>query len=163
MRRAGAIRRRLRNGMLGEGPPGLEITGPAEPWLQAETVTFTFSEDVTGFVVGDITVVNGAASAFAGSGAVYTATITPAAAGTVTVSVAADVCVDAAGNANLASNTLSFSAILPVFWVDASDSTTLFQDAVFTIPATQDTDPVGGWMDKRGNGYHATAAGAARP
>ncbi len=43
----------------------------------AFTATFTFDEAVTDFVVGDITVGNGAASAFDDSAApVYTATIT---------------------------------------------------------------------------------------
>ncbi len=70
-------------------------------------VTITFSESVTGFVLADISVTNGTAGSFAGSGAVYTATITPAAAGLVTVSVAANVATDAATNGNTASNTLS--------------------------------------------------------
>ena len=68
------------------------------------TATFTFSEPVTGFAVGDITVGNGAASAFTGGdgGTTYTATITPVAEGEVTLDVAADVAEDAAGNGNLA-------------------------------------------------------------
>jgi outer membrane autotransporter protein len=62
------------------------------------TATFTFSEPVTGFGVGDITVGNGAASNLAGAGAVYTALITPAAVGPVTLDVAPGAAVDAAGN-----------------------------------------------------------------
>ncbi len=65
-------------------------------------MTFTFSESVTGFVVGDITVGNGSAGNFAGAGAVYTCDVTPTAIGTVTVDVGAAVCVDGAGNANTA-------------------------------------------------------------
>jgi hypothetical protein len=70
-------------------------------------VTITFSESVTGFVAGDITVTNGTAGSFAGSGTTYTASITPTTAGLVTVSVASNAAVDAASNGNTASNSLS--------------------------------------------------------
>ncbi|MEQ8435844.1 MAG: Ig-like domain-containing protein, partial [Oceanicaulis sp.] len=83
--------------------PGLAITtASSDPVSGAFTATFTFTESVTGFVLGDIAVGNGAASNLAGSGAVYTATITPAAEGAVTVDVAAAAAVDTAGNASLA-------------------------------------------------------------
>jgi hypothetical protein len=73
-------------------------------------VTFTFSETVTGFAVGDITVGNGTAGNFAGSGKTYTADITPAAGGAVTVDVAAGVCVDLAGNPNTAATQFSVTS-----------------------------------------------------
>jgi hypothetical protein len=83
--------------------PAVEITtSSADPVSGAFSVTFTFTEDVTGFAVGDITVGNGTAGSFAGSGDTYTADITPTADGTVTVDVAAGVAADAAGNANTA-------------------------------------------------------------
>lgn len=41
-------------------------------------------------------------------------------------------------------------------WLDASDSSTLFQNSNGTTPATADGDPVGYWADKSGNGRHAT-------
>lgn len=41
-------------------------------------------------------------------------------------------------------------------WLDASDSSTLFQDSAGTTPAAADNDPVGYWGDKSGNGKHAT-------
>ena len=66
------------------------------------TATFTFSEAVTGFVVGDISLTNATASAFTGSGTTYTALITPTADGAVTVDVAAGVAQDSAGNGNTA-------------------------------------------------------------
>ena len=50
-------------------------------------VTITFSAPVTDFELGDIGVLNGAATSLAGSGAVYTATIEPAADGTVVVRI----------------------------------------------------------------------------
>jgi hypothetical protein len=73
------------------------------------TVTFTFNEDVTGFSEGDITVGNGSASGFTNTTAnrVWTADITPAASGEVTVDVNAGVCTDIAGNSNNAASRLS--------------------------------------------------------
>ena len=65
-------------------------------------MTATFNEAVTGFVAGDITVVNGTADNFAGSGTVYTFDVTPTGLGAVTVNVAAAVAQDAALNPNTA-------------------------------------------------------------
>ena len=70
-------------------------------------VTITFSEAVTDFVVGDITIGNGTAGNFSGSGTTYTANITPASDGTVTINVAAGVAKDAVGNLNTAATTFS--------------------------------------------------------
>ena len=82
--------------------PTVAITGVPATSTAAFTATFTFSEDVTGFTVNDIDVDNGAASAFTATTAdrVYTASITPAVGGTVTVDVAASAARDAAGNGN---------------------------------------------------------------
>ena len=68
------------------------------------TATFTFSEPVNDFALGDITVGNGAASAFTGADGdtVFTALITPAANGTVAIDVAAAVAQDLTGNDNTA-------------------------------------------------------------
>jgi hypothetical protein len=41
-------------------------------------------------------------------------------------------------------------------WLDASDASTLFQDAAATTPATATSDPVGAWLDKSGNGRSLT-------
>jgi len=71
-------------------------------------VTITFSENVTGFAIEDITAGNGTAGHFvAVSGTEYTATITPNGQGAVTVDVAANVAQDAAGNKNTAATQLS--------------------------------------------------------
>jgi hypothetical protein len=40
-------------------------------------------------------------------------------------------------------------------WLDANDTSTLFQDDAGTTPATADTNPVGYWGDKSGNLRHA--------
>jgi hypothetical protein len=45
-------------------------------------------------------------------------------------------------------------------WYDASDASTLFQDAARTTPASVG-DPVGGWADKSGNGNHCSQANAS--
>ena len=63
----------------------------------AFTATATFSENVTGFVLGDITVANGTASNFSGSGSAYTFIVTPTGGSPVTVSVAGSVAQDAQG------------------------------------------------------------------
>ncbi len=60
----------------------------------AFTASFTFSEAVTGFVLADVGVTGGAASGFTGSGASYSATITPTGASDVVVSVGANSATD---------------------------------------------------------------------
>ncbi|MDQ2768941.1 MAG: Ig-like domain-containing protein, partial [Bacteroidota bacterium] len=76
--------------------------------------TVTFSEAVTGFVAGDVTVGNGAISGFAGSGTTYTFNVTPAANGAVTVNVPANVAQDGAGNGNTAATQYSITYSQPV-------------------------------------------------
>lgn len=49
------------------------------------------------------------------------------------------------------------------WWYDISDLSTLFQDNAFSIRAAALGDPVGGVLDKSGNGLHLTASGTARP
>ncbi|MEZ4705112.1 MAG: Ig-like domain-containing protein [Bdellovibrionota bacterium] len=89
--------------------PTVSITSSASPATSTSPipVTITFSESVTGFVVGDVTVGNGTASGFAGSGTTYTLNVTPTAEGAVTVNVAGSVAQDAAGNNNAAASQLS--------------------------------------------------------
>ena len=84
--------------------PTVSISGPTDDQNNAFDVTITFSEDVTGFEQGDITIANGAITAFSGSGSSYTATIEPADSGTITVDVPANVADDAVGNGNEAAS-----------------------------------------------------------
>ena len=70
-------------------------------------VTVTFSEPVSGFTLSDISVVNGAASGFSGSGEVYTFDVKPNALDVVTVDIAAGVATDGEGNPNTAAPQLS--------------------------------------------------------
>ncbi len=64
------------------------------------SVTITFDESVTGFVVGDLTVAGATPGSFSGSGTTYTVNLTPSGSGTVTLDIAASVATDAAGNGN---------------------------------------------------------------
>ena len=49
-------------------------------------------------------------------------------------------------------------------WLDPEDMSTMFQDAAGTTPVTALEQPVGRWLDKSGNGNHATQAiTASRP
>lgn len=49
-----------------------------------------------------------------------------------------------------------------ILWLDGSDQNTLYQDATLTTPVGAESDPVGGWLDKSGNGNHATQATTAK-
>ena len=66
------------------------------------SLTATFSRPVSGFAIEDITVGNGTAGNFAGSGAVYTFDVTPNAIGEVTVDIAAGAAEYVDGNGNTA-------------------------------------------------------------
>jgi Ca2+-binding RTX toxin-like protein len=64
--------------------------------------TFQFSETVSGFVAGDVSITNGSAGTFTPvDGDTFTLKVTPTAPGTVTVSVAAGEAQDGAGNDNV--------------------------------------------------------------
>ena len=88
-------------------PPSVTISTPNDPVSGAFTVTATFSESVSGLSLSDFTVSNASRSNLSGSGAIYTFTLTPTSAGTVTAQLPANQASDAAGNGNEASNTLS--------------------------------------------------------
>ena len=50
------------------------------------------------------------------------------------------------------------------FWVDASDTTTLYTDSALTTLAINDNDVIGGWKDKSGNSRNALQNdGAKKP
>ena len=89
-------------------------TGPSDVQTGAFDISITFSESVVRFVQRDIAVGNGSVTAFSGSGASYTATITPAASGTVTVDVPKNVAQDYAGNGNRAA--VQFTVQADIDW-----------------------------------------------
>ncbi|SEP27750.1 HYR domain-containing protein, partial [Salinihabitans flavidus] len=94
-------------------PPTVRITG--EPGSLAATtgftVTVTFSESVTGFEPSDIVATNANVTGLSGSGAVYSATLMASGTGDVGLFVPANSAVDASGNGNLVSNTVSIADI----------------------------------------------------
>ena len=86
------------------GPPSVELAGSGElVRINAPiSVTVTFSEPVSGFTTGGITVSNGVVSNLAGSDGdtVYTFDVTPNAIGEVTVDIPAGAATDGDGNGN---------------------------------------------------------------
>ena len=102
------------------------------------TATFTFSEAVTGFAVGDITLGNATASSFTvTSTTVYAALVTPTATGAVTVDVSANAAQDAAGNGNTAATRASSTYAVPAITIVAGTSpVTEGTSAVFTLSRT---------------------------
>ena len=112
--------------------PSLAVTGPASPVAGAFTATFTFSEDITGFGIGDISVVNGAATDFQTTiASAYTATITPSADGDVTINVADDAAQDAAANGSLAA---------PQYSVRNDETAPVLTAFARNTPANEQTD-----------------------
>ncbi len=98
--------------------PTLGITGvpPKINSTAALTATFAFSEDVTGFGTGDVTVTGGTKGAFAAvDGSSYTLAVTPAGSADVVVTVAADAATDGlnAGPASAVSATATWDATAP--------------------------------------------------
>ena len=94
--------------------PTLMLSGPTDLVTGDFTVSFEFSENVTGFEASDITVTNGTKGTFAAqSASSYSLVISPEMGTTITVSVAANSAQDAAGNGNLVSNTFEVSTATP--------------------------------------------------
>jgi len=86
------------------------------------SVTAAFSEAVTGFALGDITVTNGTANTLAGGPANYTFNVVPSAQGLVTVSIPAGGCTDLALNSNTAATPLTrtYDATAPTVLLSAA-------------------------------------------
>lgn len=102
------------------------------------TATFTFSEDVSGFVASDVNASNASIGTLsATSASVYTATITPASDGAVTLNIPANVAQDAAGNVNTAAPSFaaSFDATAPSVAITSSAGGSVINSA-FTATFT---------------------------
>ena len=95
------------------GPPSVDVShtaGSAAALVRLNSpisLMATFSEPVSGFTLGDITIGNGTGGNLAGSGAVYTFEVTPDAIGEVTVDISAGVAADAGGAGNTAASQFS--------------------------------------------------------
>ncbi len=63
-------------------------------------ITVIFSENVTGFDLGDVAIGNGTANTFSGTGDTYAFNIVPTANGTVTVDISNNIAVDSFNNGN---------------------------------------------------------------
>ncbi|RLS27609.1 MAG: hypothetical protein DWH70_00205, partial [Planctomycetota bacterium] len=91
--------------------PTINISSDKSTLKAGETanLTFTLSESLSNFAIGDVTATGGALSNFSGSGLTYTATFTPTANSTTTATfnVAAGTFTDAAGNNNTVATQLS--------------------------------------------------------
>jgi hypothetical protein len=108
-------------------PPSVAlVTSASSSTNGAFVVTATFSKAVTGFDASDVAVSNGAISGFSGSGASYSFTITPAAAGTVEVAVGVGASTDVVGNGNVAATPLArvYDPVAPVITLSGSPSAT---------------------------------------
>ena len=131
--------------------PAVSITSSESDPTNASTfeATFTFSENVTGFTIDDITVGNGSTSNFAAtSGSVYTIDVTPSADGAVTVDVAAGVCTDAASNSNTAATQFSidYDATAPGVALSTLESDPT-NSSPFEVTITFDEDVTGFTVD----------------
>ena len=97
--------------------PGVQIQdAPAShDGRTAFTLRIRFSESVSGFARGDISVTGAAVTAFSGSGASYTATLTPnTPPGNIAFEVPANVARDAAGNGNTAAAPQRVTYVPPI-------------------------------------------------
>ena len=105
--------RRLGCAGAGQTTPTVAISSDASaPVTGPFSITIAFSEPVTGFGLDDLVVANGSASELQGTNASYTATITPAASGAVTLDIPAGAAQDSAGNPSAAANQFSIVADL---------------------------------------------------
>ncbi|MDO7851417.1 Ig-like domain-containing protein [Hymenobacter convexus] len=100
--------------------------------------TITFSESVTGFVAGDVTVSNGTITGglVNGSGSTYTFSVTPSGNGLVTVNVAANVAQDAAGNGNTTATQYSLTYQQPASATAQNVTVNLAANGTATLNAT---------------------------
>jgi hypothetical protein len=113
----------------------ISTTAPSLTKTTPIPVTAIFSESVSGFAAGDVSVTNGSAGNVSGSGASYTFDVTPSSQGTVTITISGSTVTDSAGNANTASDTLSrsFDNVVPtVTLTTAISSPTLLTPIPFT-------------------------------
>ena len=90
-------------------------------------ITFTLSEDCTGFTESDVTVSNGVISAFSGGGSLFYATFTPTNefVGDGTITVGSNAFTDLSGNANSQTSTLVIDVRTSVVGVTVASNKTI--------------------------------------
>ena len=120
--------------------PGVSIINqPASVnTLNSFNVTFQFTEVVSGFAIGDISVINATVSNFVnvgGVGDIYTADINPTGAGDVTVGVNSNVAQDASSNSNTAAVTMitTFDNAPPVIAITGAPDVNLSNQSAVII------------------------------
>jgi hypothetical protein len=119
--------------------PTVTLSSPAPSPTATSPIPMTalFSEAVTNLVAGDVTVTNGSVTNFSGSGSSYSFNVVPAAAGVVTVRIAANMASDAAGNGNAASAIYSHT-YAPVA---SANLQVLYQNGNPSLPADNSVNP----------------------
>ncbi|MCX6856130.1 MAG: PA14 domain-containing protein, partial [Verrucomicrobia bacterium] len=94
-------------------PPAVTLSTSTTAVSAPFTINVTFSEVVTGLLFSEFAVTNGSVTALSSAGTLWVATVTPSAAGLVTVNLPANLAQDAAGNGNTISNTLTVTHTPP--------------------------------------------------
>ena len=125
------------------GAPTVAITGVPDRIRGTGdiTATFTFSEDVTGFIKDDITVTGGTAGAFtATSATVYTLAVTPDGGADVVVTVAADSATDGTNTGPASAETATAVWTALVF---SSAAVTVVEEASATYTVALSSQPDG--------------------
>ncbi|PKF56781.1 hypothetical protein CW748_08570, partial [Alteromonadales bacterium alter-6D02] len=124
--------------------PTVSITDN-EPATATDDVvyTFTFSEDMTGFTVDDIVLTGGSKGIFTEVSATeYTLVVTPNSDSTtdLTVNVAADVAIDAAGNNNTVAveSTQAVDTVIPSVAISDDTTGTATGDVLYTFTFSED-------------------------
>ena len=93
--------------------PTVVISGPSGVTTEPFTITFTFSENVFGFVAENILITNGMLGPLTGSGMTYSVLVTPVMGTTVTISTPVGAAQDAAANDSEVSNIFTVRAGSP--------------------------------------------------
>jgi hypothetical protein len=147
-----------------DAPKGIITSTESDPTNNGTIpVTVTFAVDVTGFTIDDLTVGNGSASNFGGGPAVYTADITPAGQGAVTVDIAEDVCQsEATGTPNMESDQFSivYDSVGPTVVLSSTSSDPTTDDPIpLTITFNEDVSGFTAGDISVGNGSAGNLAG----
>ena len=122
--------------------PTVSLSGSAVSLGRLLPGTITFSRASTGFTDDDIEVTNGSVTSFRGAGTEYRFTLVPNAPGTVTLRVPADICADADGLPNEASETVTVQCVPGSEPDDAPEQATALQNGALIADSIHRTDDV---------------------